>query len=70
MGRTGCAQSDLGSDIFIFEVLHQSIDAAEFEVAPVDQPDPFGLVLDDSNLAVLHLVAKGQGTADPETLLL
>jgi hypothetical protein len=70
MGRTGCAQSDLGSDIVIFEVLHQSIDAAEFEVTPVDQPDPFGLVLDDSNLAVLHLVAKGQGTADPETLSL
>ena len=52
------------------EVPHQRIDAAEFEVTPEDQPDPFGLVLDDGDLAVLHLVAKGQGTADPKSLAL
>src|SRR6267378_890526 len=30
-GRTGCAQSCLGSDVFISEVSHQRVDAAEFE---------------------------------------
>jgi hypothetical protein len=53
---------------FISEVSHQRVDPAEFEVAPVDQPDPFGFVFDDGNLAVLHLIAEGEGTADPETL--
>jgi hypothetical protein len=70
MGRTSCAQSGLGSDIFVFEVPHQRIDSAEFKVSPVDQPDPFGFVFDNSNLAVLHLIAEGEGTADPETLSL
>ena len=41
---------------------------AEFEVSPVDQPDPFGFVFDDGNLAVIHRIAEGQGTADPQTL--
>src|SRR5258705_8748733 len=68
MGRTGCAQSCLGSDIFISEVSPQRIDPAEFDVSPVDKPDPFSFLLDNGNLAVLHLIAKGQGTADPETL--
>jgi hypothetical protein len=67
-GSTGCAQSYLCSDIFISEVSHQRIDPAEFEVSPVDQPDPFGFVFDNSNLTVLHLIAEGQGTADPQTL--
>src|SRR6266481_3537736 len=40
-----------------------AIDPAEFEVSPVDQPDPFGFVFDDGNLAILHLIAEGQGTA-------
>src|ERR1700686_168567 len=68
MGCTGGAQSYLCSDVFISEVSHQRIDSAEFEVSPVDQPDPFGFVFDNSNLAVLHLIAEGQGTADPEAL--
>jgi hypothetical protein len=34
MGRTGCAQSYLCSDVFISEVPHQCIDPAEFEVSP------------------------------------
>src|SRR5260370_23228259 len=67
-GRTGCAQSCLCSDVFLFEVPHQRIDSAEFEVSPVGQPDPLGFVFDDGNLAILHLIAEGQGTADPETL--
>ena len=52
------------------EIPHQRVDPAELEVSPVDQPDPFGFVFDHSNLAVLHLIAEGQGTADPETLSL
>src|SRR5258706_12054702 len=68
MGGTGCTQSYLCSDVFVSEVSHQRIDPAEFEVSPVDQPDAFGFVFDNGNLAVLHLVAEGQGTADPETL--
>src|SRR5258707_631186 len=55
-------------DVAFFEVPYQFVDAAEFEVAPVDEPDPFGFVFDNGNLAVLHLIAEGQGTSDPETL--
>ena len=67
MGQTGCAQSGFGSDISVFEVSHQRIDPAEFEVSLVDQPDPFGFVFNDCNLAVLHLVAEGDviAIADP-----
>ena len=68
MGSTGYAQSYLGSDVFVFEVSHQRIDPAEFEVSPVDQPDPFGLVLDEGDLVIFHMIAEGQGTTDPETL--
>src|SRR6266446_9689796 len=68
MGNTGCAQSCLCSDVFISEVPHQRIDSAEFEVSPVDQADPFGFIFDDGNLAVLHLITEGEGTANPETL--
>src|SRR6202022_4338286 len=68
VGSTGCAQSCLGSEVFISEVSHQRIDTAEFEISPVDQPDPFGFVFDDGNLTVLHHIAEGQGTANPQTL--
>src|SRR5713226_7601333 len=47
MGSTGYAQSYLCSDVLVFEVSHQRIDSAEFDVAPVDQPDPFGFICDD-----------------------
>ena len=67
MGSTGCAQPYLCSDVFITEVSHQRVDSAEFEVSPVDQPDPFGFNFDDGNLAVFHLIAEGKRTADPET---
>ncbi len=70
VGSTGYAQSCLCSDVFISEGSHQRIDSAEFEVSPVDQPHPFGFVFDDGNLAVLHLIAEGQGTTDPESLSL
>ena len=41
---------------------------AEFEAAAEDQPYPFGFLLDGGNFAVVHLISKGEGTADPETL--
>src|SRR5437763_15200586 len=63
---TGCEQPFLCSDILISEVAHHRVHPTEFEIASVDQPDPFGLVFDDGDLAVLHLVSKGQGTADPK----
>src|SRR6266478_7717199 len=68
MGSTGCAQSFLCSEVFISEVPHQRIDPAEFEVSAVDQPDPFGFIFDNGNLAVLHRIAEEEGTADPEAL--
>src|SRR5258705_12310634 len=68
MDRTGCAQPYFGSDVFLSEFSHKRVDPAEFEISLVDQPDPFGFIFDDGNLAVLHLIAKGQGTADPESL--
>jgi hypothetical protein len=40
----------------------------EFEIAPIDLPDPLGLVFDDGDLPVFHLITKGEGTTDPETL--
>src|SRR5258705_6647457 len=68
MGSTGCAHPYFRSDVFVFEVLHQRIDSAELKESAVDQSHPFGFVFDDGNLAVLHLIAEGQGTPDPETL--
>jgi hypothetical protein len=38
--------------------------------SPVDPPDPFGFVFDDSNVAILHLIAEGEGAADPKSLSL
>src|SRR5262245_30700939 len=52
------------------KISNQGIHAAEFEIAPVDQSDLFGLTLHDGNLAVIHVVAEGEGTADPEALAL
>jgi hypothetical protein len=46
------------------------MDAAQFEIAPKDQPDLFGFTLHDRNLAVPHVVAEGEGTADPKSLAL
>jgi hypothetical protein len=48
----------------------KGIDPAELEIAPKDQSDLFGLMLHDGNLAVLHIVAEGEGTAHPKSLAL
>jgi len=42
----------------------------EFEIAPIDLSDPFGLVVDDGDLVVLDVITEGEGTADPEALSL
>ena len=34
-------------------------------IAFVDQSDLFGLAFHNGNLAVLHVVAEGEGTANP-----
>ena len=70
VNRQDCRTAGFAPDILISEVAHQRVDPTEFEIASVDQPDSFGLVFEDSNLAVLHLVTNGQGTTDPETLAL
>ena len=66
--RTRRGSSCLRSDILLPEISHQCIHSAEFEAAAEDQPYPFGFLLDGGNFAVVHLISKGEGTADPETL--
>ena len=69
-GAAGRKQPCLGADVTLLEISNQSIDPAKLEIAPKDQSDPFGLILHDDDLAVLHIVAEGEGTADPESLAL
>jgi hypothetical protein len=66
----GAAQPCLGADVTLLEISNQGIDAAKFEIAPKDQSDLFGLTLDNGDLALLHVVAEREGTADPESLAL
>jgi len=49
---------------------NELVDAPEFEVSPEDQSDQFSFFFDNGNLAVLHLIAKGQGASDPQALSL
>ena len=41
---------------------------AKCEVSPEDQSDQLSFFFDDGDLAVLHLIAKGQGASDPQAL--
>src|SRR6266699_6074515 len=50
------------------KVSHQEIEAAKLEIAPEDDPNPLGLVLDDHDLAVLGLVSERDHAADPKPL--
>src|ERR1700687_692287 len=68
MSSAGCSQSYLRSDVFVFEVSHQRIDAAEFKIAPVDHPDSLGLIVDDGDLVVLHVITQGERPANPKAL--
>ena len=58
-----------GSSSF-FEIPNELVDAPEFEVSPEDQSDQFRFFFDNGNLAVLHLVTKGQVASDPQALAL
>ena len=69
-GATGRKQPCLGADVTFFEISNQGIDAAEFEIALEDQPDLFSIMFYNGDLAVLHVVAEGEGTTDPESLAL
>jgi len=67
-GAAVASKSRFGSDNPLPDVSHQCVDAAEFEVASVDQPGPVLLVRNDGNLVVLPCIAVGEGTADPQAL--
>ena len=45
-------------------------DIEAVEVSPEDGSDQFGLFFHDGDLAVLHLIAKGQVAPDPQALAL
>src|SRR6516225_8607631 len=49
-----------GADVFGSEVTHKFVDAGGLQISAKDHPDPFGFLLDDSELAVLQLIAKGR----------
>ena len=57
-----------GADVFGSEVPDKFVDAGDLEISAEDHPDPFGFLLDDAELAVLQVVAKGQGTTHPKPL--
>src|SRR6516164_1405819 len=69
-GAAGCKQPCLGADVTVFEISNQGVDAAKFKIALEDQPDLFSLTFYNGDFAVLHFVAEGEGTADPESLAL
>jgi hypothetical protein len=52
------------------EVAQEFVDAGYLEISAEDHPDPFGLVLDDGEVAVLQLIAKGEGAAYPQSFAL
>src|SRR5215207_5148062 len=44
----------------------QDGEGSQREIAPEDQPDGFGLVLPDDELAVAHLISERDDAADPD----
>jgi hypothetical protein len=42
------------------EVAHEFVDAGYLQISPENHPDPFGLVLDDGEVAVLQPIAEGE----------
>jgi hypothetical protein len=47
-------RSRLGADVFGSEVTDKLVDAGDLEISAKDQPDPFGLSLDDDKCASLR----------------
>jgi hypothetical protein len=56
----------LGTDVFGSEVPDKFVDAGYPQISAKDHPDPIGLVLDDGELAVLQLIAEGEGAPHPQ----
>src|SRR6516165_6058808 len=59
-----------GTDVFGSEVPDKFVDAGDLEISAVDHPDPFGLLLDGDQLAVLQLIAEGEGATYPQPFAL
>src|SRR5262249_38872829 len=62
--------ADLCSDIALGKLEHQPVDAAEGEIPTKDHADPFGLLVDDGELAILEFVSQRHHSADPKPLAL
>jgi hypothetical protein len=62
--------SRLGADVFGPEIAHEFVDAGCIEISAKYHSDPFGLVLDDGELAVLQLIAEGEGASHPQSFTL
>src|ERR1700758_4698380 len=54
-------RSRLVADVFGSEVTDKLVDAGYLEISAKDHPDAFGFLLDDDQLAVLQLIAEGEG---------
>jgi len=59
-----------GADVFGPEVADEFVDAGYFEISAKDHPDPFGFLLNDGELAVLQLIAEGEGATHPKPFAL
>ena len=66
----GLERSQLGNNPSLAKVGHQVVEAAKLQIPPKDDPDPFGLLLNHDDLAILGLVSERGYAADPETLAL
>ena len=67
LSKAGPCSSDAASVVCGHRM---SANAAEFQVSPEDQSDQLSFFFDDRDLALLHLIAKGQGASDPKALSL
>src|SRR5258708_1695655 len=57
-----------GPNVAFFEIPNELVDAAKCEISSEDPSDQFSFFFNDGNLAVLHLIAEGQGASNPQTL--
>jgi hypothetical protein len=66
----GLERSQLGDDPPLAKVGHQQVEAAKFEIAAKDGPDPFGFQFNHDDLALLGLISEWRDAADPKALAL
>src|SRR5260221_3003034 len=55
----GLERSYLGDDPPLAKVGHQQVEAAKLQIPPEDSPDPFSLLFNHDDLAVLGLISEG-----------